>query len=87
MATPIIPQNELLWLLPVTIWELAWKGFALWKAADKKRMYWFIAMLVLNTAGILPIIYIFFVHKRLKPMKSKMAQASGLDSEENEDKK
>ena len=43
----------------LVFWELFWKGIALWKAARNNQKYWFIAMLVLNTAGILPILYIF----------------------------
>lgn len=42
-------------------WSLVWKGIGLWKAARRDRMWWYIAMLVLNTVGILPIIYIFAV--------------------------
>ena len=45
--------------LVLVFWELSWKGIALWKAARNNQKYWFIAMLVLNTAGILPILYIY----------------------------
>lgn len=43
---------------------MIWKGIALWKAGVNKHLYWFIAMFVLNTAGILPIIYIFNFSKK-----------------------
>ncbi|HJH30591.1 MAG TPA: hypothetical protein C5S51_13070 [Methanosarcinaceae archaeon] len=46
-------------ILVLVFWELFWKGVALWKAARNNQKYWFIAMLVLNTAGILPILYIY----------------------------
>ncbi len=46
-------------ILVLVFWELFWKGIALWKAARNDQKYWFIAMLVLNTAGILPILYIY----------------------------
>ena len=46
-------------ILVLVFWELFWKGIALWKAARNNQKYWFIAMLVLNTAGILPILYIY----------------------------
>ncbi len=55
------------------IWSIAWKGFALWRAAHNKQQYWFVAMLILNTFGILEIIYLFrFAKKRLtiKELKS-----------------
>jgi hypothetical protein len=51
----------LLLLAILLLWELVWKGIALWKAARGGQKYWFIAMLILNTVGILPIIYIFFI--------------------------
>jgi len=38
------------------IWSLVWKGYGLWKAANDGQKYWFIAFLVLNTMGILPIL-------------------------------
>ena len=47
----------------LSLWELVWKGFALWYSAKNKHKAWFIFILILNTAGILPIIYIF-THKR-----------------------
>lgn len=47
----------------LVLWELVWKGIALWKAARESQKYWFIAILVLNTAGILPILYIFLFKK------------------------
>lgn len=43
----------------LVLWEIVWKGIALWKAARESQRYWFVAMLILNTAGILPILYIF----------------------------
>jgi len=48
------------------IWELAWKGFALWKASQNKQRNWFIAILIINTIGILPIVYLKFFQKKLK---------------------
>ena len=46
-------------LVILVLWETVWKGIALWKAARESQKYWFVAMLILNTAGILPILYIF----------------------------
>jgi len=49
-----------LWLIVVaSIWTIIWKGFALWKSARKNSMVWFIVLLVVNTLGILEILYIF----------------------------
>jgi hypothetical protein len=51
-------------LLAIILWVLFWKGIALWKAAGLRQKYWFIALLVLNTMGILEIIYYFFVARK-----------------------
>lgn len=52
------------WLYYVLhIWSLSWKGLALWLAARKKDKWWFVAILLLNTVGILEIFYIFAKRK------------------------
>jgi hypothetical protein len=52
--------KEVFILALLAIWEIIWKGFGLWRAAKNNHTGWFIAMLLLNTFGILPIIYINF---------------------------
>jgi hypothetical protein len=52
--------SQSLFVLLLIIWSVAWKGVALWKAARNNDKAWFIVLLVLNTAGILEIFYIFF---------------------------
>ena len=56
-------QNNILLFVLLIIWILAWKGFALWIAAQKKHKWWFVAIFILNTFAILEIIYLFFVVK------------------------
>jgi hypothetical protein len=48
-----------MFLVPVLVWSLAWKGWALWKAAKNDSPVWFIVLLLVNTVGILDILYIF----------------------------
>ena len=48
------------------VWSIVWKGLALWKAAKNNDNVWYILMLVLNTSGILEIIYYYFISKRQK---------------------
>jgi len=55
--------NYTLLFAALLVWSLAWKGVALWKAAANKQRNWFIVMLILNTLGILEIIYIFYFSK------------------------
>jgi hypothetical protein len=48
----------------VAIWTLFWKGWALWRAARSGSKWWFVILLVVNTLGILEILYIFVFSKR-----------------------
>lgn len=48
----------------IALWSLPWKGYALWKAAKQNDKNWFIALLIINTIGILEIFYIFIFSKR-----------------------
>lgn len=48
------------------VWSIIWKGLGLWRSAHAKQQYWFIAILILNTVGILEIIYLFrFATKKM----------------------
>ena len=51
-----IQQAALLTL--IVTWDLAWKGVALWRASQAKHKTWFIVLLVINSVGILPILYL-----------------------------
>lgn len=46
------------------IWSMVWKGLALWRSATLRQKKWFVAILILNTFGILEIIYLFVVSKK-----------------------
>ena len=48
------------------VWTLVWKGLALWRSAELRQKYWFIAILLINTLGILEIIYLFVVARNYK---------------------
>lgn len=45
------------------LWGLFWKGLALWHSARRVESWWFVILLLINTAGILEIIYLFAVAK------------------------
>jgi methionyl-tRNA synthetase len=51
------------WLIVLLSWSLVWKGLALWRAARRGENAWFIILLLLNTVGILEIIYYFLIAK------------------------
>ena len=50
----------------LVVWSMVWKGLALWKSASLRQKWWFVILLVVNTMGILEIIYYFFVSKNYK---------------------
>lgn len=53
------------WILVVlALWTIPWKGYALWKSARLNSKWWFIALLIINTMGILEILYIFIFSKK-----------------------
>jgi len=55
------------WILyPLIIWSVFWKGMALWRAARLRHLGWYIALLVINTAGIFEIIYLIATNKQYK---------------------
>ena len=61
------------------LWDLAWKGLALWRAARRKEQWWFLALLVVNSLGILPIAYLLIWGKEEgdeKVIKSVVAKVS-----------
>lgn len=45
-------------LIALALWELAWKGIALWKAGRRNQLGWFVALLLINSAGALSIAYL-----------------------------
>ena len=64
MENPIISAPLFsVWFL-FLIWSLAWKGVALWKASQNRSKVWFVVLLVVNTMGILEILYIFWLSKK-----------------------
>ena len=59
--------GEFWWLIVLAlVWSIILKGIALWHAARNSQRNWFIAMLVINTVGILEIIYYFGFRKSEK---------------------
>jgi hypothetical protein len=64
-----IPVKAELWMVALFLWVIVWKGLALWRAAHKEQKYWFAAFLVVNTLGILEILYLY-VFSIDRPIKS-----------------
>jgi hypothetical protein len=65
---PLIGAGNLntLWLIIFFIvWELTWKAMGLWKAGRNQQLAWFLAIFILPTFGLLPIIYTLFVREKV----------------------
>jgi len=61
-----------LWILIVVlVWSAVWKLLALWKSARKGHIVWFILLAVINTIGILEILYVYIFSEIKFKKKSK----------------
>lgn len=60
--------------IAVAMFDIILKAYALWHAARNSQKYWFIALVALNTLGILPIIYLLF----FKPKQGTRSAAKKL---------
>lgn len=56
-------------IIALVVWTIPWKGFSLWKSARRGDRAWFIILLILNTAGLLEILYLFFFSERPKKIE------------------
>lgn len=53
------PLWPFLWFLaPLALLDLGLKGWGMWRAARMGKQIWFIALLIVNSLGILPIIFL-----------------------------
>jgi methionyl-tRNA synthetase len=59
LANPLV-------LIIFIAWTFIWKGIALWMSAKRDQKNWFIALLILNTLGILEIGYILYTKNKEK---------------------
>ena len=87
-----------IWLIYlILVWTAIWKLLALWKSARNKHIAWFIVLGVVNTIGILPILYIYVFSKlhhpsfkKKEPVKRKVVRSktkSLVSSSKREQKK
>lgn len=68
-----ILQSQQFWIpilfVVLLLWEGVWKGIALWKTGKNNQLTWFICILIFNTLGILPIIYLKFFQRKQMPLR------------------
>jgi hypothetical protein len=48
----------IIFIVVLMIWDAVWKLIALWKSARNNHLVWFVLIAIINTVGILPIVYI-----------------------------
>lgn len=87
MSSPIITElssafgisygTMLVLFVIILAWSIAWKLMALWKSARKGSLAWFIILGVVNTVGILEILYIYVFSKIKLEKKEKKSAKSG----------
>lgn len=53
-------------IIALIAWAMVWKALGLWHAARRGQYIWFLILLVVNTFGILEMIYLFVV-AQIKP--------------------
>ncbi len=70
-----IPAGFIWLFIIILAWSYIWKLLALWKSARKGSVVWFIILALVNTIGILEILYIFVFSeccgKKAKPRARK----------------
>ncbi len=49
------------WIVLFLLWSILWKGLALWHAARRGEKWWFGILLVINTMGVLELLYLLLV--------------------------
>lgn len=59
------------WVWPLVVLDLVLKAFALWRSARAGQKWWFVALLFVNSLGILPGIYLLTHQEPQKKKKSK----------------
>jgi methionyl-tRNA synthetase len=50
-------------LFVLVLWSIFWKGLALWHSGRRGQPWWFVILLIVNTVGLLEIIYLFLILK------------------------
>jgi len=58
----LINNPWVIWLM--IVWSIPWKAVALWRSARMNKKLWFTVLLIVNTLGVLEILYIFFFSRK-----------------------
>jgi hypothetical protein len=58
-----IGGSEKILKFALALWMIFWKGLALWRSSRRSQKYWFVVFVLINTFGILEIIYLAFFQR------------------------
>lgn len=70
LYSPFTPQFAAIFIpliFVAVLWTIVLKGYALWHAARGDQKKWFIALLIINTFGILEVVYLIWFRFKQKP--------------------
>jgi hypothetical protein len=62
-------RSDLVIVLLALVWTYVWKGIALWRAGRNEQKGWFVVLVILNTLGILEIVYLLGFQSKPKRYK------------------
>ena len=68
----LITFNFLVLIIVLVSFDTIMKLIALWRAGRNNHLTWFICIAILNTVGILPIIYLIWQKKNKASQKSEV---------------
>ena len=68
------------WIIIAILWALPWKSCALWRAAINKQKTWFISLIIIQSIGILPILYLFYFQKDKNKKRNKLLKKLKIKS-------
>ncbi len=72
--------DSLKWMIPLFIilfvWDAVWKIIALWKAGRNNELGWFICIALINSVGILPIVYLIYSRSKRKAAEAAAANTA-----------
>lgn len=57
------------WIYLLIVWDMVWRGIALWKSGRNNHLIWFVFLFIVNSMGILPIVYLLIHSKKRKNRK------------------
>ena len=66
----------LAFLVAAAVWVVVLKGFSLWYAARAGQKWWFVVLLVVNTLGIIEIVYLLWFRPASFELEERPAESS-----------